>query len=98
MIAFEVSVNGRVIQTVGAGEKGMIRTELMWACFTRQSGGDWSELQLSSRGMNGEGSAHLSWDTWHCRTGDEVTIRIVERDAVDPPDETTPAKPRPGRG
>ncbi|ADB15636.1 hypothetical protein Psta_0951 [Pirellula staleyi DSM 6068] len=53
MIAFDVSVNGRVIQTVGAGEKGMIRTELMWACFTRHIG---RRLELIA--------TLFSWDEW----------------------------------
>ncbi len=77
MIAFEVSVNGKRVCVAGAERVSSV--SLHWAHHSPQRVG------FSVGGVSSEGGVdhHCEWDVPPIGVGDEVTIRIVEADAVD---------------
>ena len=77
MIGFEVVLNGAPLCVTGAGEDGALSVIVSSVSSRR-------ELTLHIGGLTDE--AHLSWPVPRdLVVGDEVTVRVVEHQAPDPP-------------
>jgi hypothetical protein len=87
MFALEISVNGRIIQTIGVGDRGVISAGVNWDRIDQASGNVTENIMITSQGLVGNKGGALQWPTWYPDIGDEVIIRIVERDEVDPGEE-----------
>jgi|GEM_PF-3669586 len=79
MIAFEILVNGHHIQTVAAGELGMVTANLMAHRIGRGDSAVAEEIWLHPSGVEDGSGDHVEWATSYLKVGDAVTIRIVER-------------------
>jgi hypothetical protein len=78
MIAFIVSVNREKVCRIALESDNGRSVNLVW-------GGDPEEgLFLHLGGMDGN-EYHVRWNVPNIRIGDEVTIKIGETDACDPP-------------
>ena len=94
MVAFEISVNGKVIGVTGVGERGMLAVEILWHCIDRNIGDTIERAWVHPQGLKGSGGPGCSWPKTDLTVGDEVTVRLVERETVDPSEEI-PIAPRP---
>jgi hypothetical protein len=98
MIAFEVTINGKVLCTAGVGEYGFLFAELMWDKRNptfRPKGRrkkEWNEelLRLRVSGLadiDERIREQLVWGTKSVSIGDSVVIRVLEQPACDEPKE-----------
>ena len=78
MIAFEIHVNGHHIQTVSAGELGMLTAHLLGHRIARPDGGVAEEIWLHPSGIEDGNGDHVEWASSYLKVGDTITIRIVE--------------------
>ena len=84
MLAFQILVNGNVVCTAGAGPNDrVLGTALSW---THR---DPDRLSFSVGGIP-ESDQHVDWNVPDVAIGDEITIRIIDTENVDPPDNTQP--------
>jgi hypothetical protein len=83
MIAYEILVNGHRVCTAGAS--GVLDATVVW------TPGPGSHPRLMVGGMDKGESEHLNWPSMTLGIGDEVTIRIVSTDNIDPPIRKPPA-------
>lgn len=104
MIAFEIHVNGQKLCTAGVDQAfGVLNAMLTWTRRdlrqlpeTTRQGLAAEELRLTVAGHVSHGRyAHqnLQWAGREIRPGDEVTIRVVETTAADPPQSTKLSHP-----
>ena len=77
MIGLEVLVNGRRVCVAG------IRRGALDAAVTRMVGDNVEFINFRVGGL--EGDSHLRWTVPKIGVGDEVTIRVVDVPAADPP-------------
>lgn len=84
MLAFEISVNGTIVCVAGAGPKHRVISSIV--SWTRR---DPDQISLHVGGVP-QSDQHLTWNTPKISIGDEITIRIVETDTVDEPDDIRP--------
>jgi hypothetical protein len=101
MIIFEIELNGESLGTAGANDLSVL-TAIVNAvgklgpnstgAHRREQHYD-MELTVGGLTSRGEGSPqqHLDWITRALKTGDVVTVRIVEAEAADTPIESMPA-------
>jgi|GEM_PF-2350975 len=81
MLAFEITINGKVICTAGAGPNHrVLATILSW---THR---DPDRIAFNVGGVP-ETDQHLGFNVPDVSIGDEITIRIIDTDAVDEPDQ-----------
>jgi hypothetical protein len=93
MLCFEVHVNGKLACTAGAGDEGVLSAIVTWAkrdaarCPENLTPEEWCRegLDLDVGGTEGSSGEHVRWLRQTLQRGDEVTIRVVERAAADPP-------------
>src|SRR5688572_15004772 len=78
MLALEILVNGHHIQTVSAGEMGMLTANLMAHRIARGDGAVAEDIWLYPSGIEDGSGDHVEWATAYLKVGDAVTIRIVE--------------------
>jgi hypothetical protein len=83
MKAFMVSVNGRHVCTAGIGPNGVLSTMLTWV-----GGGPRRDpegaFHFSVGGLDSRTDEHVDWTTPELAVGDEVTVRVVEVEQIDP--------------
>jgi hypothetical protein len=97
MKAFSVLVNGQKVATIGIGDSGVLSAIVNWVPNRPPEIG--GEFSLSLGGLAhrvGASGEHLRWQAPSLGVGDEVTIRLVEVEQVDPPahrEESSPASP-----
>lgn len=84
MVALEVSVNGEVVCTAGVGARGILSAEVKWLCVDRKIGDTVEELCVWPHGVDTTNGTGKHWPKAYVKLGDEITIRIVERNEVDP--------------
>jgi hypothetical protein len=78
MVAFEISVNGHHVHTIGVGESGILSADVCWAnAKTGQAG---TECRLIPFGIEAGNPEQLYWSDIPLKVGDVVTVSIVERD------------------
>jgi hypothetical protein len=97
MICFEVYVNGKRVCLAGVGETGVLSGILTWVKRgPHQAHEDAGEddipdedvtLHVGGLGQHGKDALHLDWADEDLNVGDEVLLRIVERDKCDPPED-----------
>ncbi len=87
MKAHQVLINGRPLCTSGIGDDGVLSTIVNWC----GSAGRGDDFRLSVGGLDSAAGEHLHWESPELGVGDEVTIRLVEADAVDPPAHRQPS-------
>jgi hypothetical protein len=83
MKAFMVSVNGRHVCTAGIGPNGVLSTILSWVGGGPALGVE-GEFRLHVGGLDTRTDEHVKWITPELAVGDEVTVRVVEVEQVDP--------------
>lgn len=91
MIGFEVIVNGTNVCKAGIGAPGDMRVNAIWVL--RHSQEDLTGTPGTadeSVGLEISGQAYAiaeihSWPYTNLKTGDEVVIRVVDRESFDPP-------------
>ena len=101
MIAFEIILNGQKLCTAGAGDLGVVATNLCWVRRKSLPDGvvipDWTpeELTIDVGGIDSYTDEHLRWLREELKVGDTVEIRVIEIDRVDEPESRSPIKRTP---
>ena len=90
MICLEVTVNGKAVCTAGVGEYGLLTLLLTWVkCPPEELHDDRDERtgvpQLAVGGLHGSVSLEWLHPKLKLQVGDEVSVRIVEREQSDEP-------------
>jgi hypothetical protein len=85
MRAFEAFINGEKVATVGLRD-GLLNVGIEWASLRAGEG-----MHVAARGFDGPAEEHVYWRIVDLKPGDEVLIRAVEAEVVDPPAERWPA-------
>jgi hypothetical protein len=91
MIGFEVMVNGTKVCVAGIGAPGDLQVSAIWVL--RHSQGDLTgtpgtadeTVGLSVGGKAYAVAEYLNWPYTQLKLGDEVVLRVVEREAFDAP-------------
>jgi hypothetical protein len=102
MKALEVFINGQRVCVAGVGDSGVLNTIVNWVgrpAGTREKvhktdydgdaddGSERDDLFLQIGGLNSESGEHYRWDSPSICVGDEVRVKILEAQNVDPPNE-----------
>jgi hypothetical protein len=91
MIAFEICVNGKRLQTVSVGAFGVLSAEVLWDRVQTNAGPILEGCRIAASGLIGNGGDAVRWHQEKLRAGDVVTIRLIETDGLcDPPAEQSP--------
>ena len=91
MIAFEVSLNGNSICNAGVGDLGVLNTIITWVrragknTETKEPENYEEELTLDVSGLISSRNEHVRWSESGLAVGDEILIRVTNREAVDTP-------------
>ena len=80
MRAFEVYLNEERLCVAGVGEDGVLNTMI-----DHIIGNNRNDLFMRTGGLLTQTMEHVMWATRDLKVGDEIRVRIVETDAVDPP-------------
>lgn len=91
MMAFEISVNGRHVATIGIGEAGEFGVNVNWIAGEHRRGGP----RLYAGGLAFPTQEFVSWPMPPIALGDEVAIKAVETEDITPGAEREPLN---GRG
>ena len=83
MKSFVVSVNGRRICTAGIGPNGVLSAILSWVGGGSRRAAE-GRLTFHVAGLDSRTDEHADWAVPEVAVGDEITIRIVEAENVDP--------------
>lgn len=83
MKAFRVEVNGVPCRTAGIGPCGVLHVILGWV--RRQGEPADGEFELDIAGLDIPRQEHVRWAAPAIGLGDEITVRVVETDDIDPP-------------
>ena len=87
MVGFEILVNGKRLYTIGVGDFGVMQASVMHARVQTKAGPIHDEIHVYGQGSdctNPEDRRAYVWDREMLKTGDEVTIRVIETDSSDP--------------
>ena len=99
MVCFEVSLNGERVCLAGIGGAGVLMANLVLgakAAPPAEGAEGVDDLALHTGGLRhdeGDVTAHVHWARQVVRVGDEITIRVVESEACDAPDQVTTENP-----
>jgi hypothetical protein len=91
MIGFEVTINGTKLCTAGIGEPGDLQVNVIWVLrhsqedFTGTPGTADETLSITVHGKAYAGAEYIAWPNTNLQVGDEVSIRVVEREGFDSP-------------
>ena len=89
MLAFEVSVNGIQLCLAGTESNEVVSTIISWTRRVPDA------INFHIGGIaSGDSQKQFDWLTPHISIGDEITIRLVETETSDEPDQTRPRGPR----
>jgi hypothetical protein len=80
MKAFDVRLNGKQLYVAGIAGNGSLNTMID---YTAGRGGH--RLSLRVGGLADDADEFVFWSVVPLSVGDEVTLKIVEADSVDPP-------------
>jgi hypothetical protein len=83
MKSFNIHVNGKPCCTAGIGPSGVLHVIVNWV--RRKGEPKEGEFDLSVGGLDTTTEEHVRWSAPRIRVGDEITIRVVESDKIDPP-------------
>lgn len=88
MNALEVCVNGKRVYAAGSPPTGWLSGSVNWTPRLGRPG----LLGVILSGRDLEVKEHLLWPITRLNPGDEVTIRVVDTDVIDPPSRRVPIK------
>lgn len=88
MRAFEISLNGKKLCLAGIGNDGVLSTTITYVPFRRRR-----ETRLYIGGLVLPQNEHVFWKQSILRLGDEVRLKIVEKNSVDKPRKRYPRDP-----
>jgi hypothetical protein len=88
MMAFEISVNGRQVATIGVGEAGVLNVIMSWVASGPRNDG----VRLHAGGISLPTDDHVGWKMPAISLGDVVTIKVVESDEITPEAERFPVE------
>ncbi|MET0691366.1 MAG: hypothetical protein ABWZ38_10070 [Candidatus Binatia bacterium] len=104
MIAFEVFLNGNKVCRAGVGDLGVLTTVLSWVrregrnTETKEPGNIEEELTLNVSGLLSSKKEHVRWSESKVTIGDEIRVRVVSAESVDPPDDRSTEDPAEDKG
>jgi hypothetical protein len=93
MIGFEVIVNGTMVCVAGIGAPGDLQVNATWVLRHSQedlTGSPGTADETVGLSVGGKAYAVAEYLIWHYTTlkaGDEIVLRVVDRDSFDPPAE-----------
>lgn len=92
MIAFNVYLNGKKVCIAGVADTGVLSAHVTWVrrtgehTLSMQSDGVEEELTMDVGGLITPTDEYVRWaDRRAVQVGDEIRIKIVEAERVDPP-------------
>jgi predicted RNA-binding protein with RPS1 domain len=91
MLALEITINGELHCVVGIGDHGVFGTNLQWVKRSEdvvRDGALEEELYLQAGGLRTveeDTDEYLTWLHHNLTIGDEVTVKVIETDAVSEP-------------
>jgi hypothetical protein len=91
VIAFQVSLNGKLICTAGLEDIGVLTSVLTWVrrrAYSQNHSSIEEELTFDVTALDGQDpkhTEHLKWLSESLHVGDSISIRIVDVEAADPP-------------
>src|SRR5437879_3656301 len=91
MIGFEVIVNGTKVCVAGIGAPGDLQVNAIWVLrhsqedLTGTPGTADESVALTVGGKAYAVAEYLNWPYTHLKVGDEIVLRVVDREAFDPP-------------
>ena len=101
MIAFEIQLNGKRLCVAGIGDLGTVTAIMTWVRRKAPPEGttipDWTaeELNLHVGGIDSQTNENLVWLRHELQVGDAITVRVIETDSVDVPENRWPTnRPR----
>ena len=93
MKAFVIHVNGKKLCTIGIGD-GVLTAMVMRSSSSQHISGNIQEFFLQVGGLDAATNEHVDWNVpTELSLGDEITIKIVDAQAVDPEHNRYKAKP-----
>ena len=84
MVGFEILVNGKRLYTIGIGDFGVMTASVMHARVQTKAGPIFDEIHVNGQGSKSEDKEAWVWDREVLKVGDEVTVRVIKTDSVDP--------------
>jgi hypothetical protein len=78
--AFVIHRNGEQLCTAGIGTDGVLSAMVNWVSREGKS-----DFHMDVGGLDSATDEHVRWDLPDIDIGDEITIRLVETDAIDQP-------------
>src|SRR5260370_40944341 len=88
MRAFEISLNGKRLCLAGVGKDGVLSTTITHVPFRKRR-----ETRLYVGGIVLPQDEHVFWKESILHLGDELRLKVVEKDAVDAPRDRVPRDP-----
>jgi hypothetical protein len=91
MLGFEVTINGAKLCTAGIGAPGSLQVDIVWVLrhsqddFTGVPGTPDETMSVTVGGEAYASGEYLRWPNANLKAGDEVLLRVVEREAFDGP-------------
>jgi hypothetical protein len=91
MIGSEVIVNDTKVCVAGIGAPGDLQISAVWALrhsqddLTGTPGTSDESIGLWVGGKAYADAEHLTWPYTHLQVGDEIVLRVVDRESFDPP-------------
>src|SRR5260370_1898471 len=90
MRAFEISLNGKRLCLAGVGKDGVLSTTITHVPFRKRR-----ETRLYVGGIVLPQDEHVFWKQSILHLGDELQLKVVEKDTVDVPRERVRRDPAP---
>jgi hypothetical protein len=86
MVGLQISINGKLSNTIAVGELGMLSATVEWARLPTKNSSH-EQLWVRPTGMKTGDvpNKHVHWEIVPLRVGDEVTIRAIETNSFDCP-------------
>jgi hypothetical protein len=94
MIAYQITINGKIVATAGL-QQGVVSAIANWVYIPSDDATDpktdW-HAGFSLGALDNITKAHLKWILCDVGVGDEISIKLIETDTVDEPTERKPRK------
>lgn len=87
MLAFEIMINGEKVLAAGVEDWDLIHADIMARRAKEAIESDEYELSVGGLPQQIEDGKleHIRWGRTELKLGDQITIRLIETDAADPP-------------
>lgn len=90
MRAFEVFTNGKRLCLAGIGDDGVLTAIVS---FAAKKDREINDLRLNVGGLISPLHESVTWTNEHLNVGDEITVRIVEANTPDSPNDRAQSNP-----